>query len=59
MKPVKEPLGWKECEKCHRPYSFFRFRVTLQNPKRDWCAACGIEEEKALSQRKQKTSEEV
>ncbi len=38
----------KECESCHRPYSFIRARVTIQNPRRDICLECGRKEENEL-----------
>lgn len=59
MKPIKEPIDNIRCPVCLRNYSYIRARVTLQGPKREICLSCGATQEKELSQRKQKTSEEV
>lgn len=40
MKPTKEPIDNIRCPVCLRNYSYIRARVTLQDPKRDWCLVC-------------------
>lgn len=45
-KGEKIPDEWVNCPKCGRPYGFIRCRVTLQNPKRERCLGCAVEEEK-------------
>lgn len=54
----KEPIDNIRCPRCFFTYGWVKFRYT--NPKGDkMCAQCGMIDRGELSQRKQKTSEEV